>query len=104
MRVNEEHNNNQVHIVVKNTSRSPIVAYVIAGGGRSTDGSPTKVYSGVYSGRDALQPGKSVQLDIRQGAVSPLNLTVDYVRLADGSTCGKATTEAARNTAARLGQ
>jgi hypothetical protein len=102
IRVNEQHKNDQVRISAKNTSRSPIIAYVIAGGGRSMDGSPTNVYSGVYSGRDALFPGKSIELDVHQGAAIPLNLIVDYVRLANGLSCGKATTETAKTVATRV--
>jgi len=102
IKVNEQRRKGQVHILAKNSSHTPLVAYVLAGENNSADGSPTKVYSGVFSGPSTLAPGKSIEVDVRQGDLARPHLFVDYVRLADGWTCGNAVTEDAKKVAARF--
>jgi hypothetical protein len=92
----------RVHLFAKNTSNRPVIAYVLASDEKSVDGSPTRVYYGVYSSDDALGAGKSVEIDVRRNAADIPNLSADYVRLADGWSCGSTLTQEARRIAARF--
>ena len=46
--------------------------------------------------------GKSVEIDVRRNAADIPNLSADYVRLADGWSCGSTLTQEARRIAARF--
>jgi len=89
----------KVHVTGKNISRSPIVAYVVL----AEHGHWRVVWKGVYSVGDTLGPGKTVDLgDVPTDSTSEhTKLLVDYVRLADGTAWGNATTEEAKEIAAR---
>lgn len=102
LQILERRKDAKTHVMAKNASSSPLVAYVLTGGEKSADRSRTKVYSAVYSGSDSLAPGESIEIDVQQDAASPLNVIVDYVRLADGWSCGNAVTEEAKKIAARF--
>ena len=89
-------------IRARNVSRQPIVAYVV----RNTPStkSDTKSYSlhGVFTDGDSLHPNQVMQLGtVPRRYVNGL-LKVDYVRLADGTSCGAATTQDAKQVAARF--
>jgi hypothetical protein len=89
-------------IRVRNISKEPIVAYVI----RSTpeDAGDFKTYSlhGVFTDGDSLNSGKAIVAGKLPRRTSQGLLQVDFVRLANGSTCGEAATEDARQIAARF--
>jgi hypothetical protein len=87
-------------LTIFNDSGKSIVAYVLASTEpKSKDGSPARTYSGVFTGQKTLAPGSSIE--VGQGSRS---VTVDYIRFADGSTCGNAITEQAKTIAARFGK
>ena len=89
-------------IKARNVSHLPIVAYVITNT-PSTNGD-TKSYSlhGVFTGGDSLHRGQVMQLgSVPRRQVKGL-LQVDYVRLADGTACGAAATQDAKQIAARF--
>ena len=94
--------NGQLHLVGKNIARSPIVAYVVvaARGGNQT------VFTGVYTAGDSLAANKSIDMGMMPAgsAESPARVFVDFIRLADGTTWGKATTDQAKEIAARFRQ
>jgi hypothetical protein len=79
-------------LVIKNTSENPIVAYSInSRESRSQDGSPTRTFEGAFGGEDSLGSGQS--MEIGKADIAPTELSVDYVRFADGSQCGMAPSE-----------
>ena len=49
---------------------------------KSQDRSPTRTYSGSFSGEDSLGPGQS--MEIGKADAASKELSVDYVRLGDG--------------------
>jgi hypothetical protein len=86
-------------IALQNASDKAIIAYVFASTEASSDGSPTHRYSGVFSGKDSLAPGKVIE----HGKADPNpKFVVDYVRFADGSSCGDAVTTTAKTIIERL--
>jgi hypothetical protein len=84
----------------KNISRSPLVAYVVVAEGAHQ----RSVWHGVYSGGDTLGVAQTVRVgEAAAGSPSePLKVFVDYVRLADGTSWGDATTDDAKEIAARF--
>ena len=88
-------------LTITNNSSKPIVAYVLAGAAlKSNDGSPVRTYSAVFTGKDSLAPSKS--MDVGKMDSRPPAIFVDYIRFADGSTCGNTTTQQGKATAARF--
>jgi len=88
-------------LTIVNTSSKPIVAYVLANAEtRSGDGTPATTFSGVFTGKDALAPRRS--FDVGKIDSRPKSILVDYVRFADGSTCGSVTTQQAKDIVARF--
>ena len=93
--------NGKETVVVKNVSGKPIVAYVVATDISQPTGDRVQVFSGVFTDGDSLHPGVSLAI----GSVSSdtdLKPMIDYVRLADGSTCGAASTNEAKAVAERF--
>jgi hypothetical protein len=93
--------NGKETVVVKNVSGKPIVAYVVATEVSQPAGDRVQVFSGVFTDGDSLHPGASLAI----GSVSSntdLKPVIDYVRLADGSTCGPASTNEAKAVAERF--
>jgi hypothetical protein len=75
-------------VMIKNVSDRPIRAYFIASkNSTATDGSETRTYSGRYSGKDSLDAGQSIE--IGKPDVTSKELSVRYVRFADGWRCGE---------------
>jgi hypothetical protein len=89
----------KLQVAGTNISRAPIVAYVVL----VERAHQRIVWQGVYTGGDMLAPGTTIEVGEAPGvsAAQP-DLTVDYVRLADGTTWGKATTDQAKEIAARF--
>jgi hypothetical protein len=94
--------NGKVQFIGKNISHQPIVAYVVV----AERPNHRSVWHGVYTGHDSLPVGQTVKLgEMPAGsAADKFNASVDYVRLADGSTWGKITTDEAKEIAARFQQ
>jgi hypothetical protein len=89
-------------IKARNVSHQPIVAYVITSTPVVKD--DTKSYSlhGVFTDGDSLRPRQAMQLGaVPRRRVNGL-LQVDYVRLADGTSCGALVTQDAKQVAARF--
>jgi len=93
-----EHGN--VQFIGKNISHQPIVAYVVV----AERPNHRSVWHGVYSGYDSLPAGQTVKLGElpSHSSEDKVNASVDYVRLADGTTWGKITTDEAKEIAARF--
>jgi hypothetical protein len=88
-------------LTITNNSSKPMVAYVLAdAASKSNDGSPVRTYSAVFTGKDSLAPGKS--MDVGKLDSRPAAIFVDYIRFADGSTCGNTTTQQGKAAAARF--
>jgi hypothetical protein len=90
----------KVLFTVKNISHQPIVAYVVV----AERPNHRSVWHGVYTGRDSLPVGDTVT--VGEAPVGPagdkFNASVDYVRLADGTSWGEITTDDAKEIAARF--
>jgi len=86
----------------KNTSKSPIVAYVVF----AEHGHSRVVWKGAFSAGESLKPGKIIELGhVPIGPASErVTILVDYLRLADGTEWGNSTTEEAKELAARYGK
>jgi hypothetical protein len=89
-------------VVAKNISGKPIVAYVVATEVNRTTGDRVQVFSGVFTDGDSLHPGASLAIGSVSSNATELKPVIDYVRLADGSTCGAASTNEAKAVAARF--
>jgi hypothetical protein len=102
LQVKQSLENGNVQFFGKNISRQPIVAYVVV----AERPNHRSVWHGVYSGHDALPVGQTVKLgEIPAGsAADKFNASVDYVRLADGTTAGEITTDEAKEIANRFEQ
>ena len=86
IRISEDKNKGQM--VIKNISDRSIIGYVLTSVNSNQDGSPTRTYSGSFSGGDSLAPGQSMEIG-KADTVSK-ELSVDYVRFGDGWRCGEA--------------
>ena len=102
LQVKQTIENGNVQFIGKNISRQPIVAYVFV----AEWANHRSVWHGVYSGHDSFPVGQTVKLgEIPSGSTADkLNASVDYVRLADGTTWGKIATDEAKEIAARFQQ
>jgi hypothetical protein len=86
--------NGRVHVMAKNVTKQPILAYVVVG----DRGSQHSVWKGVFSEGSTLKEGHSFDIGEAPG-VSTTNSTrifVDYVRLTDGTNWGLASTQEAK--------
>jgi hypothetical protein len=89
----------KLQVIGTNVSRASIVAYVVL----VERADQRIVWQGVYTGGDTLAPGKTIEVgEAPVISTEQANLTVDDVRLADGTTWGKAITEQAKEVAARF--
>jgi hypothetical protein len=91
--------NGSIHITGKNISGKAIVAYVVV----ADSAHQRTVWHGVYTEGDTLRTGAKITVgDIPVGPSSAqVNVVVDYVRLADGTTWGDAATDQSRDISAR---
>jgi len=90
--------NGKETVTAKNISRKPLVAYVVAIQAKNS----SRVFSGVFTKGDSILPG--AMLEVGSVPSSPDNMIVDYVRAADGWTCGDASTEEAKAVVTRFAQ
>ena len=102
LQVNQTIENRNVQFVGKNVSHQPIVAYVVV----AEWANHRSVWHGVYAGHDSLPAGQTVKLgEIPAGSdADQFKASVDYVRLADGTTWGKIATDEAKEIVARFQQ
>src|SRR5215470_9653191 len=86
LQVKQTIENGNVQFIGKNVSHQPIVAYVVV----AEQPNHRSVWHGVYSGHDSLPAGQTVKLgEIPAGsAADQLKVSVDYIRLADGTAWG----------------
>jgi len=102
LRIEQHTQKGQLHLVGRNVAQSPVVGYVVVA---ERDGKRT-VFTGVYTAGDSLAVSKSVDLGTIPPATAegPSRIFVDFVRLADGTMWGGATTDQAKEIAARFRQ
>jgi hypothetical protein len=93
----------KTEFTARNISSTPMVAYVVAAG-RDANGNPTNVFYGVFTAGDSLRPGASMSIGSVSSNPVELKPVVDYVRRADGSACGNASTKQAKDAIARFPQ
>lgn len=73
-------------LLIKNISDQPLTAYRITKI-NLRDRKQVRTYEGNFTGGDQLRPGQTMEVG---EAERPLQLLVDYVRLANGWQCGNA--------------
>src|SRR5436853_277997 len=74
-----------LHVSVKNISRKPVLAYVVA----LDNGGQLTTHHDYFTGRDVFAPGKTIELVFAvPSASSTPKVFVDYLKLADNSTWG----------------
>ena len=78
-------------LVIKNVSGKLIVGYFLTNAQSKSQESATRTYSGKFSGEDSLGAGQS--MEIGKADIASKELSVDYVRFADGWQCGDAPPE-----------
>jgi hypothetical protein len=97
LRINKTNKNGKIELVVKNVSHKPIVAYVVI----VESANNRSVFHGVYTDKDSLAAGKTAILG-QVASTDQINVSVDYVRLADGTAWGPAATDDAKEILSRL--
>ena len=86
-----------LHVSIKNTSRKPILAYVVA----VEDAGQSTTHHDFFTGRSPFAPGKTVELVFALPSTSSTpRVFVDYLRLSDNSTWGNPVTEDGKSVAA----
>jgi hypothetical protein len=85
-------------LVLTNGTSKPITAYVLRSVAVDANDSAIRTMSGVFSGKDSLEPQKSMDLGASDAGTA--RMVIDYVRFADGSSCGPANTPRAQELAA----
>ena len=99
LRLAEVQKGPDVNVTGTNTSRNPVVAYVVV----EESGHSRVVWKAVYTNGDSLKPGKTTVLgNVPKTSKADLKLVVDYVRLADGTTWGTASTDEAKEISVRF--
>ena len=74
-------------LIIRNISGKPIVGYFLTNAQSKAQESATRTYSGRFTGEDSLGPGQS--MEIGKADITSKELSVDYVRFADGWQCGE---------------
>lgn len=97
LKVDHEVKDGAVRITLKNISKKPISAFVVA----LNDGTQTATHHKYFAGRNLFEPGKTIELvfAVRSDSITP-KVFVDYVRLSDKSTWGHALTDDGKDVAA----
>ena len=103
LQVKSQERDGKEHFVARNTSGKPIVAYVVVDPERDENGKPRHTFSGVFTAPDWLRPGKSMDIGSVPSMFHKPAILVDYVRTADGWSCGSAATNEAKHIIARFG-
>lgn len=90
----------KVQFTGTNIASTPIVAYVVV----FERAHQQVVWQGVYTEGDKLGTGKTIEVGaVPVGtALEQAKVSVDYIRLADGTSWGDATSDAAKEIAARF--
>ena len=88
----------KIHVVGKNTSHSPLMAYVVV----AERGHMRTVWKGNYTQDSALGVDKTVNVGelALESTSEQAHVSVDYVRFADGTAWGVAATDEAKAIAA----
>jgi hypothetical protein len=79
-------------LALVNTSGKTIVNYVLVDSSQRAADGKARIYTGKFSSSEGLQTGKSISF----GSGTPSQITIDYVRFSDGSSCGNGTTREAK--------
>jgi len=99
-RLKETTSNGVLRVIGTNVSRSPIVAYVVV----FERSNQRAVWHGVYNDGNTLPIGKSVRVGVVPAGPylgRPI-VNVDYIRLANGTSWGNASTDEAKDIMARF--
>jgi hypothetical protein len=99
-RLRETKKNGKVEVLGTNVCHSPIVAYVVI----FERANQRTVWEGVYKKGDNLETGKTVRVGaLPDGSyMGRPTITVDYVRLANGTSWGDAQTDEAKEIVAQF--
>jgi hypothetical protein len=98
LRVEQMTKGGKVQLAVKNISQKPIVAYVVV----VESLNHRSVWHGVYADKDVLAAGQTATVGESTTPEDQSRAFIDYVRLADGTTWGNATTDDAKEISARF--
>lgn len=104
IQVKQQSREGKEQFIAKNISKRPIIAYVVTDDRGDAGGNPVHVFSGVFTGDDSFHPGASMEIGSSSSSKSQSKPLVDYVRLADGWSCGAASTKEAKAVITRLGK
>ncbi len=102
IKLRQHNKNGQTQIDGRNSSRKPIVAYVVVDGPKAPQDYRTFTLHGLFTNGDSMRPGSSMNLGSFEQRKTQGSLFVDYVRLADGTTCGKAESSDAKAISTRF--
>jgi hypothetical protein len=100
LRLEQTNKSGKVQFTIKNISEKPVVAYVVV----AESPNHRLVWHGVYTDKDALTAGQRATVGEVSASEHQVRAFVDYVRLADGTTWGGATTVDAKEISARFQQ
>jgi len=101
-RLKETRKNGKVQVLGTNICHSPIVAYVVI----FERSNQRTVWHGIYKDGDSLDTGKTVRVGaLPDGSyMGRATVSVDYIRLANGTTWGDAQTDEAKAIVAQFRQ
>ena len=101
IQIQQEMRGGKNQVFIKNISEKPIVAYVVTNG-TDAAGNPVRSFYGVFTAGDSLHSNASMELGSLSSTDKEAKLVIDYVRFADGTSCGAASTQQAKDAIARL--
>jgi hypothetical protein len=102
LKLNQVEKDGVIQVSAENISGKPIIAYVVVIA--HSKGQSTTVHHGVYTGKDQFAAGQSVpvaKLETRRIS-GELKLSIDYIRMADGTVWGNPVTKEGKEIAARF--
>ncbi len=103
IQIQQEMRGGKNQLFIKNISEKPIVAYVVTNG-TDAAGNPVRSFYGVFTAGDSFHANASMELGSLSSSDKEAKLVIDYVRFADGTSCGAASTQEAKDAIARLGE
>lgn len=102
MKVSEKNRGRETVVRGRNVSQNPILAYVVSSRASVSNDYKSFTLRGVFTNGDSLPARHTMGLGTIPRRSKNGSITLDYVRLADGSSCGDAVTEEAHQLQARF--
>jgi hypothetical protein len=102
IKLRQHSKNGLTQIDGRNSSGKSIVAYVVVDTPQAPQDYRTLTFRGLFTNGDSMRPGSSMNLGSLERRKTQGSLFVDYVRLADGTTCGKAESSDAKTISTRF--